>query len=327
MSAGSSVGGRDGLLAEREGRHALEAEIMPLGERAICSPLATALHYLDQLGWWMFPCRWQDEHVFGELRKRKEPLIAHGFRAASNNPAQIERWWTKWQNALIGLATGASGLAVLDVDVKDPKKYGPDSLDDLGRSILDQTWITHTSSGGWHCYYDALETNIPSTSHTLGPGLDVRANTGYVIAPSPGSEYTWDPVNYPGAVPLAPAPGWLIPPPPDPKLIVSTKPVTPVTGLDPYADAAIEHACAAIRCAADGQQRTILLKEAFTIGTLAGAGGIPPAFARAALLDAGCGMPSYDPHDLWTAKEIKRVVDGAFDAGISRPRQIRRAVR
>ena len=63
-----------------------------------------------------------------------------------------------------------SGLAVLDVDVKDPKKYGPDSLDDLGRSILDQTWITHTSSGGWHCYYDALETDIPSTSHTLGLG-------------------------------------------------------------------------------------------------------------------------------------------------------------
>jgi Bifunctional DNA primase/polymerase, N-terminal len=141
--------------------------------------LATALRYLDRFGWWMFPCQWQGQ-------RRKQPLVEHGFHAASIDPVQIEAWWTRWPLALIGVATGASGLAVLDVDVKDPKKYGPNSLEELGRSILDDTWIAHTSSGGWHCYYDALEADIPSTSHTLGLGIDVRGNTGYVIAPSPG---------------------------------------------------------------------------------------------------------------------------------------------
>jgi hypothetical protein len=220
----------------------------------------------------------------------------------------------------VGVATGASHLAVLDVDIKDPKKYGPDSLEANGHSIVDDTWIAHSSSGGWHYYYDPGELDIPSTSHTLGLGLDVRASTGYIIAPAPGTGYSWDPINNPDTVPLARAPAWLIPPAPEPKLIASTKPIKPVAGLSPYGDAAIEHACQAIRRAADGQQRTTLLKESFTIGTLAGAGGIPESFARAALIDAGCGMPSYNPHEPWTKKEIERVVYGAFDAGVARPR-------
>jgi putative DNA primase/helicase len=253
-------------------------------------------------------------------KRRKHPRIAHGFHAASNDPALIEAWWTKWPQALIGVATGASGLAVLDVDVKDPKKYGPDSLEDLGRSCLDVTWIAHTASGGWHAYYDALEADIPSTSHTIGPGLDVRASTGYIIAPAPGSGYVWDLRYHPGMVPLAPAPAWLIPPPPKPETITRAKPIKPCVGLSPYADAAIEHACQAIRHAGNGRQREVLRDESFSIGTLAGAGGIPESFARAALIDAGCGMPSYNPKKPWTEKEIRRVVKGAFDAGVARPR-------
>lgn len=271
----------------------------------------TALEYLEKFGWWLFPC-WE------RGQQRKHPHVAHGFRAASNDPTQIEAWWTKWPQALIGVATGASRLAVLDVDVKDPRKYGPDSLDDLGHSILDNTWIVHTASGGWHCYYDPGELVIPSTTHTLGPGLDVRASTGYVIAPSPGSGYGWDPHWNPDTCPLALAPAWLIPPVSE--AVAPPKPVKPVAGLSPYADAAIALACQNIRTAADGQQRKNLLKEAFTIGTLAGAGGIPPAFARAALIDAGYGMRSYNPRDPWTAKEIARDVNDAFDAGCNKPR-------
>jgi hypothetical protein len=121
-------------------------------------------------------------------------------------------------------------------------------------------------------------------------------------------------------LPLALAPAWLIPPLPDAETLASVAPVRPCEGLSPYADAAIELACQAIRRAANGQQRVTLLKEAFTIGTLAGAGGIPQAFARAALIDAGYGMSNYDPHEPWTGKEIARVVDGAFIAGCRRPR-------
>jgi putative DNA primase/helicase len=298
------------------------------GGSNMTSPLDTALSYRERFGWWLFPCKWQGE-------QRKHPLTKHGFRDASNDPEQIRLWWCRWPQALLGVATGASGLAVLDVDVKDPKKFGPDSLADLGRSILDDSWIVHTATPGWQgmrgwqVYYDALEADIPSSESKLGLGLDVRGNTGYVIAPSEGSGYRWDELNNRATVSLAAAPGWLIPPAPKPETIASAKPVRPTDGLGAYAEAAIARACLAIRGAANGQQRVTLLKEAFTIGTLCGAGGLPPAFARAALIDAGSSMPNFDPRKPWSAKEIARVVDGAFKAGVGRPRPTsgRRAAR
>ena len=283
----------------------------------------SALDYAEKYGWWVFPCKWQPGP------DRKAPLgrlVPEGFKNASNDPRQIAAWWDEVPQALIGVATGASHLAVLDVNVKDPRKYGPDSLEELGHSILDNTWIVHTASGGWHCYYDPSGRDIPSSTHTLGPGLDVRASTGYVIATSPNSGYSWDPHYNPDTVALAPAPAWLIPP--VPAAIAPAKPIKPCDGLSPYADAAIALACQNIRTAEGGQQRKTLLKEAFTIGTLAGAGGIPPAFARAALIDAGYGMPSYNPREPWTAKEIARQVNDAFNAGCGKPRPVeRRAAR
>jgi putative DNA primase/helicase len=224
------------------------------------TPLACALAYAQQRRWPVFPCR----------PKSKAPLLPRppgavgkgGFYEASLDPEQITLWWRKWPLALIGIATETSRLAVLDVDVKDPKKFGPDSLADLGRSMLDDTWIAHTPSGGWHCYYHADPDDgcdIPSTTHKLGSGLDVRARGAYIIAPSPGSGYRWGEHCNPNTLPLAPAPGWLIPPAPEPEIIARAKPVKPNHGLAPYADAAIARACLAIRGAADGQQRVTLL--------------------------------------------------------------------
>lgn len=169
------------------------------GEDNPQSAVKDALEYLD-FGWWLLPCQWR------QGAERKRPLIDGGFVAASNNPARIEEWWRHWPSALIGVATGQSGLAVLDVDIKDPVKYGPDSLDELGRSILDDTWIAHTASGGFHVYYRRGDLEIPASHGKLGPGLDVLGLTGYVIAPSPDSGYIWDPHKNPHTVPLAQAP-------------------------------------------------------------------------------------------------------------------------
>lgn len=247
----------------------------------------------------------------------KGPLTNHGFYDASTDPAVIEAWWRRWPHALIAIATGAAGIAVLDVDAKDPRRFGPDSLELLGHAVPD-TWIAHTPSGGWHHWFDAAGRDVPSTTGKLGPGLDVRAQGGYIIAPTPGSAYRWDPHRNPETLPLAPVPDWLIPPPPKP--VVHAKPVRPCIGLSPYADAAIERACTAIRDAPHGQQHQTLARECFSIGTLAGAGGIPEDFARLALIDAGLGMPSYNPRDKWIQKTVERTVRECFAAGLARPR-------
>lgn len=267
-----------------------------------------ALSYAER-GWPVFPCKpWPD----------KAPLTERGFHDASTARAVIEAWWQHLR-ALIAVATGEAGLAILDVDVKDPKKYGPDSLELLGHPIPD-TWIVHTPSGGWHYWFDPADLDIPSTTNKISSGLDVRARGGYIIAPTPGSGYRWDDHCNPWTLPLAPAPAWLIPPLPKPETFHRVKPVKPCTGLSPYADAAIQMAVDAIRDAPNGQQRNTLTRECFSIGTLAGAGGIPEAFARAALFEAAQGMPNFDPRRLWTGKELRRTVTDCFDAGQRHPR-------
>ena len=47
----------------------------------------------------------------------KHPRSYHGLKDATSSPAQIEKWWDEWPDANVAVATGPSGLVVLDVDV------------------------------------------------------------------------------------------------------------------------------------------------------------------------------------------------------------------
>jgi hypothetical protein len=269
------------------------------------TPLDAALWYIERLN---FP-------VFARPGGR---YIEHGWHDATTNPDQIRQWWTRYPNALIATPTGAvSGLVVLDIDIKDAN--GWDSLDDLGHSILDDVPLAHTPSGGLHVHY-GLNPNltIRTTIGKLGPGLDVLSDGHSVTLPTPGSNYRWDDHHHPNNNEFSPAPAWLhVPPPPPPP---RPKPVKPVYGLSPYADAAIARACEEIRDAPGGTQHTTLARESFSIGTLAGAGGIPADFARRALIDAGLGMiPANKVR--WVQKTVERTVNDCFTAGMSNPRQ------
>lgn len=57
-------------------------------------------------GWHVFPCR----------PKTKEPAVKGGFHAATLDEAQVRAWWSRWPDANVAIATGASGLTVLDID-------------------------------------------------------------------------------------------------------------------------------------------------------------------------------------------------------------------
>lgn len=279
-----------------------------------------AIMYAGRFGWLVLPVGWPGCQAKSGEDWFKKPLVKEGFHDASGDPRQIREWWARWPRALPGVASGQiSGIGILDVDVHNPAKYGPDSLDALGHKIP-ETWISHTPSGGWHNWFDPCGKYFPSTTHKLGLGLDTRFDGGYLIAPSPGSGYRWDAHYHPGITALAPAPDWLDPPPPP--RTTPAKPVRPAFGLSPYATGAVEGARKAILNAPDGQQRVTLRDEAFSLGTLAGAGAIPAAFAKAALIDAGCAMTSHNPRDPWTLKEIERVVDGCFEVGMQRPRPV-----
>jgi hypothetical protein len=284
------------------------------------SPLDQALEYTAR-GWPLFPCN-------HDGLRRKSPLTPNGFHDASTDPAAIGAWWRRWPKVLIGVSTGrASRLAVLDVDVKFPDRYGFDTLDVLGFALLPQTPIAHTRSGGLHLYFSIpegvdLRNTAGERSSGIGPGLDWRGSGGYVIAPSPGSGYGWDPHWNLETAALAPVPQGLLPR--QPEWTTTGRPVKPTTGLSPYAEAALDKACRRIITAPAGEQETTLNGECFGIGTLAGAGAIPAEFARRSLMWAARQMPDHDPRRPWRGSQIEAKADRSFDSGMRHPREARR---
>jgi hypothetical protein len=122
------------------------------------SPLEWALHYATRHRVPVFPC-------IGSGPRRKRPYAGRGFHDGT----------------------------VLDIDVKRPEANGFDTLDDLGHSILPETPMAHTPRDGLHVYFDPGERELRNSAGLIGAGLDVRGDGGYVILPSPGSGYEWDP--------------------------------------------------------------------------------------------------------------------------------------
>lgn len=118
---------------------------------------------------------------------RKEPyggLVRHGVKEASSDPERIERWWRIKPAANIGIATGG-GLAVVDVDPRNGGQIDP---------RWPGTLTARTASGGWHFYYGVQE-EIKTSHGTIAPGIDLKANGGYVVAPPSvreGGGWTWD---------------------------------------------------------------------------------------------------------------------------------------
>lgn len=141
---------------------------------------------------------------------------SHGYKDATKDKKQIEKWWTEHPRANIGIATGKiNNLLVIDVDIKhDQGKYGDESLRDLEKELgeLPKTWTVITGSGGLHYYFKYPEGHeISISASQLGECLDIRANGGYVVAPpsihpETGRVYEWEGGSDPEETPLASLP-------------------------------------------------------------------------------------------------------------------------
>jgi len=161
----------------------------------------------------VFPCRRTDEtDNQGRTLKAKSPLTANGFKDATQDEAQIRRWWAARPDALVGVPTGSrTRLAVIDFDAQSA---GESALDFLAenQAALTGTRIHATGggSGGRH-YLFSTPAGVKirgGVSVTLAKvkrqGLDIRAEGGYII---------WWPLHFGQQGPLeaiAPLPAGLI---------------------------------------------------------------------------------------------------------------------
>jgi putative DNA primase/helicase len=136
---------------------------------------AAALAYAAA-GWATFPCR----------PAGKAPCTYSGFKDATTDPATIRRWWTKWvPGANVAIATGAiSGIVVVDVDCKDVDGFATwcALMSRLGVPYKPTRTVV-TPTGGEHWYYRHPGVEVRCSAGELGPGIDVRGDGGFVLAP------------------------------------------------------------------------------------------------------------------------------------------------
>jgi hypothetical protein len=131
--------------------------------------LEAALSYASK-GWHVFPL------------KGKIPLTPDGFKSATVNEALIRKWWELWPNANIGIATGAaSDLVVIDIDKKSGGWTSVAELNNEGH-FFSTEYEVETGGGGAHFYYEHPGHPIKNKAG-LFPGIDVRGDGGYVVAP------------------------------------------------------------------------------------------------------------------------------------------------
>lgn len=120
------------------------------------------------------------------VEKRGE--LKAGFYAGSTDPDRIaDMWEAAGSGAEIGVATGASGLIVIDDDTAKKSDPAAAAWLERHRTELDATLVHRTTSGGRHYIFEADGEDIKSTK--AFSAIDVRGSTGFVVWP-PSFGYT-----------------------------------------------------------------------------------------------------------------------------------------
>ena len=131
----------------------------------------------------------------------KHPLTSNGLDAATTNAQVIKNWWAMTPGANVAIRTGAeSGLVVLDFDHAEGV-----ALSETMSSL--PTPRVNTGGGGRHWFLAHPGFPVGNRAR-MKPGLDVRADRGYVVAPpsrhASGGTYEWQEFLTPADTDLAP---------------------------------------------------------------------------------------------------------------------------
>jgi len=117
-----------------------------------------------------------------EKQRGKHPRLSSWQTAASADEDIVCQWWDQWPAAGIGIATGqASRIWVLDCDGDEALAWYRDRCREHG---LVRTVGVRTGRGRhfWWEWPTAEGTSIRN-AQGIAPGVDVRGEGGYVIAP------------------------------------------------------------------------------------------------------------------------------------------------
>ena len=211
--------------------------------------LDAALAYASR-GWPVFPLTPHDKTPDGKL-------APNGYKNATTDEATIRQWWTTRPDANIGIATGeASGLVVVDLDGPEGEEHAAD---------LPPTPYVKTGRG-YHLYFAHPGEPVKNRAK-IRPGVDLRGDGGYVVAPPSihpdGTPYAWE--VSPNETRIADLPTW-----------TREKRPTNGNGQDLGAEALLRSKLEELARAPEGQRNDTLNQAAYTAGGLIAAGRADP---------------------------------------------------
>ncbi|MEV0526778.1 bifunctional DNA primase/polymerase [Streptomyces sp. NPDC050439] len=252
-------------------------------------------------GWHVFPLRPGTKRpaLHGEASCPRTGVCASSHlkweQRATTDADRIRATWSHGAFN-VGIATGPSGLLVVDLDMPKDKSNADTpcgvttftALCERTGHTVPHTYRTRTASGGQHLYFAAPSgARLTNTAGSIAPLIDTRAWGGYVVAA--GSITPAGPYEALCGPETAALPSWLLS-----IFKPARKPVqapsTPVPGQSSrYADAAFAAEVHNVATAADGTRNATLLRAARALGRFIASGDLTRTGVEQALRGAAGG--------------------------------------
>jgi Bifunctional DNA primase/polymerase, N-terminal len=161
--------------------------------------LHRAARALAAKGLFVFPC----------IERGKTPAVAHGLHDATADAAVIDGWWNGNASLNVAVATGRmSGIFVVDVD-GDGAEAALRAFEVINGAL--PATVEVITGAGRHIWFRMPDTELRNSASKIAPGIDIRADGGYVLAPPSvhpsGRRYAW---SVDSASTIAEAPAWLV---------------------------------------------------------------------------------------------------------------------
>ncbi|MYW16762.1 DNA primase [Streptomyces sp. SID2955] len=279
-------------------------------------------------GWCVFPLRsgGKPPALHGENSCSLTGGCAGGHvkweQRATTDPDRIRAAWSRAPYN-VGIATGPSGLVVIDLDTPEHKgsSDAPDGAttfaalcERAGHAVPD-TYRVRTASGGTHLYFAAPPgLRLGNTAGTVADAVDTRAWGGYVVAA--GSITAAGPYEALCGPETAALPPWLqsvLSPPPK---ALQAPSVATLGQSGRYADVALTAEARNVASAQQGARESTLFRAARALGRFVAWGDLPRHVVEQALQEAGegCGL---------TAAECRSTLRSALNWSIAH-NQVRR---
>ncbi|WP_405934491.1 bifunctional DNA primase/polymerase [Streptomyces longwoodensis] len=250
-------------------------------------------------GWHVFPLRPGAKRpaLHGEQACPRTGECASGHakweQRATTDPDRIRAAWSR-APFNVGIATGPSGLLVIDLDVSKDKGSSDApcgattfaALCERAGQAVPTTYRVRTASGGMHLYFTApAGLRLTNTARTIGELVDTRAWGGYVVAA--GSTTPAGPYEALCGPEVAALPDWLcriLRPAPKP----SQAPSVAVAGQSRrYANVALTAETRNVATAQSGAREAALFRAARALGRFVAWGDLPRHVVEQALQEAG----------------------------------------